>query len=94
MTYARRYQLMAMLGLVADVDDDGARASGGSRRTTRAAGTISSRQRRELMTTIREAHIATDRAIAIVKEVAGVDKSEDIPAAKYADVVKALKAAA
>ena len=32
-TYARRYSYMSVLGLVADVDDDGNRASSGSRET-------------------------------------------------------------
>ncbi len=37
-TYARRYSLMAVLGLVADEDDDGNRASGRQRAPERANG--------------------------------------------------------
>jgi len=95
LTYARRYTLLAVLALVADNDDDGAGAParGGGRRQPKAVGRISAKQRRELMDAIRDSGIPTDRGAAIVKEVAGVDSSADIPSAKFADVLRAVKKA-
>jgi hypothetical protein len=91
-TYARRQSLQAILGISADVDDDAGTAAK-ARPARKKPGAISAKQRDELFAAVRGAHIATDRAVTIIKEVAGVDRSEDIPAAKYAEVLKAIKAA-
>lgn len=93
LTYARRYTLMAVLGLVADNDDDGA---GKTQRGTKptSPGKITPADRSKLMAAIRAAKLPTDRAQEIVREVAGVDKSEDIPKAKLQEVIDAIKAAA
>jgi len=43
------------------------------------------------MAAIRESKIPTDRAREIVKAVAGVEQSNDIPAEKFAAVLKAVQ---
>lgn len=90
-TYAKRYALMAALGLSADTDDD-AQVKQPSRQR-KAPGKISAKQRQDLMAAIREKRLPTDRAQEIVKEVAGVDASEDIPAGMFAGVLRAIRAA-
>jgi len=89
LTYARRYSAMAFLALVADRDDDGEPAQ---RRKRQPSGKINAAQRNELMTAVRAAGITTERASEIIKVVAGVEKSTDIPAEKVADVMKAIRA--
>lgn len=90
LTYGRRYTLMAVLALVADNDDDG--ASKGRTRSARAAsGTINAAQRTELMAAIRGSKVTTERAMEIVKEVAGVEASAEIPAAKFQATLAAIK---
>lgn len=92
LTYARRYTLMEALALVADNDDDGA-APRRQRRGAQPTGKITAAQRNELMAAVREAKIPTDRASEIIKEVGGVEKSTDIPAEKFAEVLKAIRKA-
>lgn len=97
-TYAKRYALMALCGLSADEDDDGNTATGQRpRRQARATGgpkKITAAQRGAIFAAVRDAHIATAKATEIIKRVAGVDKSDDIPAEKYDAVIDAIRAAA
>lgn len=99
-TYAKRYALMALCGLSADEDDDGNAATtrSGQRRTggrgsTGGAAVITAAQRNELFAKVRDLHISTSRAQAIIRAAAGTSESEKIPAAKFAAVMEALDAA-
>lgn len=89
LTYGRRYTFFEVLALVADNDDDGA---GKAKRAPRAAsGKITAAQRTEMMATARAASVPTDRLQEIVKRVAGVEASADIPAEKFAAVLAAIR---
>lgn len=90
-TYARRYTLMALLGLSADEDDDGNKSTAKRTRAAQANGKITPKQRNDLMAEIRKAGVPTDRAREIVKEIADVEESKDIPAAKYEAVIGAIR---
>lgn len=91
LTYAKRYTALALLGLVADNDDDGAAPR--TRKPRAASGKINAAQRTELQTAVRAAGITTLEASKIVKDVGGVDSSADLPAEKHAAVLKAIRAA-
>ncbi len=99
-TYARRYSLMSMLGLSADEDDDGNAASSqrGARKPaaastekpeteTTARGTISTAQLTRLHTLVGVHGLSSGAAKNIIRELAGVESSKDIPAGKYDAVV-------
>lgn len=92
LTYNRRYTLMAVLALVADNDDDGAggKSRGGQKRTA-GSGKINAAQRNQLMAALRANNLTTADGKAIVKRVADVDGTADIPQAKFDAVLKAIK---
>jgi hypothetical protein len=95
-TYARRYQLMCMLGLVADDDDDGkvASAPAAAPPAAQAAGPklITKDQRTRLHAKATENQVATERVKEIIKDVAGVDSSTKILQGDYDAVVAAVEA--
>lgn len=104
-TYARRYALMAMLGLVADEDTDGSAAGTAepARRTRRkeaASGSAASdtgtryateAQRKRLFAIAKEHGVEGPRLKEIVEHVTGQGSTAQIPADQYDAVVKAVE---
>lgn len=99
-TYAKRYALCAALGLSADEDDDGNKASGGAAKKRPAAAklaaeqksstTITAEQRAKLFATARDHGWTTEAIKETVKRIAEVDSTNDIPKAKFTEVLAAL----
>ena len=99
-TYARRYSLMSMLGLSADEDDDGnaAQPKRAKPKATMNPGAIDAEKitkpQRDRMFAIATKHgVPADKLKAIVREVAGVESSNDIPRAKYDALIAAVEKA-
>jgi hypothetical protein len=96
-TYAKRYALMALCGLSADEDDDGNAAS--KSRTTTAKktepkakpGVVSAAQLTRLHAIVGSVGLSADAAKTIIKAVAGVESSKDIPRDKYDLVIRAIE---
>ena len=71
-TYAKRYQLVAMLGLNADPDDDGKAASGVTDANKQNWGQmISPAQQKKIGEMINEKKMTKDAALALAAKVAG-----------------------
>lgn len=68
LTYARRYSLMAVLGLVADEDDDGNHASQGS---APASDAVSEGQRRLIWAKAKEAKLTASQLVNVLRLSAG-----------------------
>lgn len=91
-TYARRYAAMAILGLVADADDDGNAASAPPRRPrARGPKLITQEQRDQLGAAAVARGMSAARARTLLREVAGVDRSDAVPAAKFDAVLTAIQ---
>lgn len=94
-TYAKRYALTALCGLSADEDDDGNTASAQRGRTaasSAAAPVISDTQRRRLRAIQQESGVSDATLKQMVKQIAGVDSSTQIPRDKYEALVSAVQA--
>ncbi len=94
-TYARRYSLMAMLGLVADDDDDGNASEADAKKQQGAANggkLISDAQRKRLFAIARENAVDNDLLKQIVKDITGADSTDGIPMAKYDELVATVQA--
>lgn len=91
-TYAKRYALMALCGLSADEDDDGNAASRQRKPARQAGGKITEPQRKRLFAVQKARAVTDDRLRELVKEIAGVESTADIPAAKYDDLIRAVEA--
>lgn len=92
-TYAKRYAIMSLLGLSADEDDDGnaaatRRGSGGRARTR---SVISEPQRRRLRAVQQDAGVSDATLRQMVRSIAGVESSKDIPRDKYDALVAAVE---
>lgn len=87
-TYAKRYATCSALGVQTGEDDD-ANALGGSVASEPRASLA---ERKQIVRAGTDAGLSAEGIRAIVKEVAGVDRSEDIPAAKVRDILKAIAA--
>lgn len=87
-TYARRYALSAVLGIVTDVDDDGNQAS----QTNGAQPTITLVQRETLRKAATEAHLTPATAQDILEAAVGVRNSADVPTDRFEDALDALRA--
>lgn len=95
LTYARRYAWSSALGIANDEDDDGNHASQpAAKQEAAAAKVISEAQRKRLYAMSKEANLTDDELKALVNEIAGVDSSKDIPAAKYDQLCEAVEAQA
>jgi hypothetical protein len=105
-TYARRYAISAVLGIVADEDDDGHKAANVARKAAASAppreapakptadGVISEAQRRRLFAIAATAGRSNDEVKAIIVDLTGQDSSKGIPRDKYEAVVAAVEASA
>jgi hypothetical protein len=92
-TYARRYAWAAVLGIAAEEDDDGNSAGPKPKPKTPAkpkAKLISQDQRSRMWAIAKANNVAQTRLRGIVKEVAGVDSTTEIPLDKYEEIVKQL----
>lgn len=101
-TYARRYAWAAALGIASDEDDDGHHASSQPRDNANAApgttaaassSTISEAQQKRLFAIAREKNVSADDVKQLVKEIAGVDSTKQVPKSKYDELVAAVEAA-
>lgn len=102
LTYARRYAWAAALGIANDEDDDGNHASeprpertderlpGGSS----DASVITEPQRKRLYAMSKQAGMDDAELKALVKEIAGVESSKDIPRDVYERLCEAVQAEA
>ncbi len=90
LTYARRYGWAAALGIATDDDDDGNTASVPAPEKA-APGVISEKQAKRLWAIAKEAAVPEDILRDIVKGIAGVDSSKDIPVGKYDEIVDAVQ---
>jgi hypothetical protein len=101
-TYARRYAISAVLGIVADEDDDGHKASEARRAAPATAppppdrdtGVISEAQRRRLFAIAAGSGKSNDQVKAVIVDLTGQDSSKGIPRDKYEAVVAAVEASA
>lgn len=91
-TYAKRYALCAMLGVVADIDDDGNAASGVNGNGHKAAittpvpsGNINSTQVEKILALVKETKTDIEKFCAYFK-------AESIPAIRAADFDRAITA--
>jgi hypothetical protein len=100
-TYARRYAISAVLGIVADEDDDGhkaAHARSAAPAPRQAApkptgdGFITDAQRRRLFAIANNAGKTTEQVKAILMDLTGQDSSNGITRDKYEAVVAAVEA--
>jgi len=89
LTYAKRYTACEILGLVADNDTDGAPAQ--PRRGRGLSGKINAAQRTQLMAAARTAKVETAELKKLVKDIAGVESSAEIPADKFDELLAAVK---
>jgi hypothetical protein len=71
-------------GRVESPEPDGGSGSGDS-------PTITEPQRRRLMAKAREHDVSTEDAKELIKDLAGVESSKDIPADKYDTVISAIE---
>jgi len=87
-TYARRYALSAMVGVVADEDDDGNAASGTNGKGEQAAPSpqITAAQAKDL----RDLIASTGTDIEVFCKHFAIDAIPDLTVAKYRDAVAAL----
>lgn len=101
-TYARRYQLMAMLGLVADDDDDGNAAAANKpirqpkptaprEGRTERDGAISDTQRTRLFTIAGAHGVGEVELRGLVQRIAGVQSTKNIPKTKYNALVREIE---
>jgi hypothetical protein len=61
------------------------------RATTKRAGVISEPQRKRLFTIASEKNVSEDRLRQLVKEIAEVDSTKEIPKSKYDEIVSAVE---
>jgi hypothetical protein len=99
-TYARRYAISAVLGIVADEDDDGHRAASVARpaaatrqpEAREPGGVISESQRRRLFAIAGASGLSNDQVKAIIVDLTGQDSSKGITRDKYEAVVATVEA--
>ncbi len=98
-TYARRYAISAVLGIVADEDDDGHKAAHARsaapapppvERST--GGVITEAQRRRLFAIATSSGKTNEQVKAMILDLTGQDSSKGIPRDKYEAVVAAVEA--
>jgi hypothetical protein len=80
-------------GRVEPPEPDGGSGSGGSPTLdgVEPEPTITEPQRRRLMAKAREHNVSTEDAKALIKDLAGVESSKDIPADRYETVIYAIE---
>ena len=101
-TYARRYAISAVLGIVADEDDDGHKAANARReapapraeapKPTGDGGVITEAQRRRLFATAMSSGKTNEQVKATILRLTGQDSSKGITRDKYEAVVAAVEA--
>lgn len=106
LTYMRRYAWAAVLGISDEEDDDGNQASTPAAQTPAAAqraqetqptasrnsATISEAQAKRLFAIARDKDVSQERVKELIKEIAGVESSADIPKAAYEALCNAVEA--
>jgi LysM repeat protein len=95
-TYARRYAWSSALGIASEHDDDGASASAKAASATSSSAasqnTITDAQGKRLWAIAQESGVDAERLKMLVKEIAGVDSSKEVPKALYDQLVEAVQA--
>ncbi len=96
LTYARRYALMAFLGLVADEDTDGQSRSAKPQADTSAPvsqeGFATEAQRKRLFALAKENGVDTPALKEIIERITGQGSTAQIPKGKYDAVCAAVQA--
>lgn len=85
LTYARRYSICAMLGVIADEDDDGNAASGVGAKAPVPQGNVTSEQVEQILALIKSTKTDIEKFCAYFK-------AESVPAIRAADFDRAMSA--
>lgn len=90
LTYARRYSISAMLGVIADDDDDGNAASGVSANGSAKAPALVGKISPEQFKTISDLMVRVDADVPKFCQHFKIEAVPDLPAAKFSTAVEML----
>jgi hypothetical protein len=90
-TYGRRYALAAALGIASENDDDGAAATSDAPIEANGEKRVTQAQIKRLFAIARDKNVDEETVKYLMRTVAGVESSKEIPADKYDTLIDAVQ---